>query len=339
MSKYVYYANSSVVSVTNIETGEQTQFFSTDTQFARALEFIKSGEYEKVEQLSVKIAVQNVASELTAKGSAVRVYIKNNIGYVDVHGFTHELSNALTTRIVKMREEGFDSAPLIKFIGNLYDNPSSTAVNELFLFLDASTLPITEDGCFIAYKIVRNDYLDCYTGKMDNSVGKIVQMPRNQVDDKRENTCSRGLHFCSRSYLPHYGSYGRSQDRCVLVKINPADVVSIPSDYNNAKGRTWRYEVVGEVTGNWRETLPTQDYNAKSVVNERGTDTTTSGNLTLDALQRRMDATGIRYAGQFGSLKKEWLSPTGHSIGRKAAKIELDCEYSDLDFYEQTKGV
>jgi len=29
--------------------------------------------------------------------------------------------------------------------------------------------------------------------------------------------------------------------------VNPANVVSIPSDYNNAKGRTWTYRVVGEI--------------------------------------------------------------------------------------------
>jgi hypothetical protein len=33
----------------------------------------------------------------------------------------------------------------------------------------------------------------------------------------------------------------------MVVKINPADVVSIPNDYSNTKGRTWRYEVVGEI--------------------------------------------------------------------------------------------
>jgi hypothetical protein len=32
----------------------------------------------------------------------------------------------------------------------------------------------------------------------------------------------------------------------LLVKIDPADVVSIPSDYDNAKGRAWRYQIVGE---------------------------------------------------------------------------------------------
>jgi hypothetical protein len=32
-----------------------------------------------------------------------------------------------------------------------------------------------------------------------------------------------------------------------VVKINPADVVAIPSDYANAKGRAWTYEVVDEI--------------------------------------------------------------------------------------------
>jgi hypothetical protein len=36
-------------------------------------------------------------------------------------------------------------------------------------------------------------------------------------------------------------------ERTVIVKINPRDVVSIPTDYDNSKGRACRYEVIGEV--------------------------------------------------------------------------------------------
>ena len=74
-----------------------------------------------------------------------------------------------------------------------------------------------------------------------------LTMPRNKVDDNRDRTCSYGLHFCSMSYLPAY--YG-GRGRVLLVKIDPADVVSIPSDYDNAKGRAMRYQVVGEHTKN-----------------------------------------------------------------------------------------
>ena len=67
-------------------------------------------------------------------------------------------------------------------------------------------------------------------------------MERYNVDDNKDNTCSTGLHFCSKDYLNSFGG-----ERTVIVKINPRDVVSIPSDYNATKGRACRYEVVGEI--------------------------------------------------------------------------------------------
>jgi hypothetical protein len=115
-------------------------------------------------------------------------------------------------------------------------------VNELYGFLEKNNLPITPDGHFLAYKKVRQNYLDVHSGTMDNSVGKVVEMERFKVDDKAENTCSSGLHFCSQSYLNHFGG-----ERVVIVKINPKDVVSIPTDYDFSKGRACRYEVIGEV--------------------------------------------------------------------------------------------
>lgn len=179
------------------------------------------------------------------------------------------LHNAVTGRILDMVSEGFDADPLMKFLERLMQNPSRTAVNELYLWLEGTRLPITEDGCFMAYKKVRDDYKDFYTGKVLNKPAALMtdadleyiqtvqgnvtvtvedgvttlSMPRNKVDDNRDRTCSYGLHFCSLSYLPAY--YG-GQGRVLLVKIDPADVVSIPSDYDNAKGRAMRYQVVGE---------------------------------------------------------------------------------------------
>jgi hypothetical protein len=155
------------------------------------------------------------------------------------------MHNALSQRMVTMLQEGFPIDPLAAFMDNLMLNPSKRAVDELYGFLEKNSLPITPDGHFLAYKKVRRDYLDIHSGTMDNSVGQTVEMARNQVDDNKDQTCSTGLHFCSQEYLPHFGN--TSSDRVVIVKINPRDVVSIPSDYNNAKGRACRYEVVGEI--------------------------------------------------------------------------------------------
>jgi hypothetical protein len=151
----------------------------------------------------------------------------------------------LTTRILALMSEGFDVQPWLLFMNKLYDNPSYRAVQELYPFLEKGKLPLCPDGDFLAYKYVRSDYRDQRTGTFDNSVGKTVTMPRNEVDDNRDRTCSAGLHFCSREYLPNYGN--GTGTRVVLVKVNPADVVSIPADHNDQKARTWRYEVVGEL--------------------------------------------------------------------------------------------
>lgn len=152
------------------------------------------------------------------------------------------LHNALATRTIQMLQEGFNIEPMVAFMENLMKNPSHRSVTELYGFLEKNNLPITPDGHFLAFKRVRADYLDVHSGTMANSIGKIVEMPRNQVNDNKDETCSAGLHFCSKDYLAHFGGA-----RIVIVKINPADVVSIPSDYNDAKGRACKYEVVGEL--------------------------------------------------------------------------------------------
>lgn len=153
-----------------------------------------------------------------------------------------KFNNALANKIVDMFQQGFPIEPMVRFTENLLENPSRRAVTELYLFLEKGNLPITSDGHFLAYKKVRDDYLDVYSGTIDNSVGQVVEMERNRVDDDKNNTCSSGLHFCSKDYLQSF-----SGERIVILKINPRDVVSIPTDYAFTKGRTCRYEVIGEV--------------------------------------------------------------------------------------------
>lgn len=186
-----------------------------------------------------------------------KVVLNYGKGNVSVQGETlywkgEELNTGLTVRMIQMLQEGFPIEPMVNFMENLYKNPSKRAVTELYGFLEKNNLPITPDGHFLAYKRVRNDYKDIHSGTMDNSVGQVVEMERNAVDDDKDRTCSTGLHFCSQSYLPHFGSGG--DNRTVIVKINPADVVSIPSDYNDAKGRACRYEVIGEVGSSTEDT-------------------------------------------------------------------------------------
>lgn len=156
------------------------------------------------------------------------------------------LPTYLQTRIVDTVKAGLPVEPWKLFVERVYANPSFQSRYELALFMEKSGLPMTPDGKFLAYKRVRDDYRDTHSGKFDNSIGRVVTMPggRKSVDDRRDRTCSYGLHFCSQGYLKNFYS---GSGRIMIVEIDPADVVSIPSDYNNTKGRTWRYTVVGEV--------------------------------------------------------------------------------------------
>jgi len=149
---------------------------------------------------------------------------------------------AISKRVITMVAGGFDIKYMLTFLERLYCNPSKRAVDELYGFLESNDLPITTDGRFLAYKRINMDWTDCYTSKIDNSIGCFPSMPRNLVDDNKDRTCSEGLHVASLEYLKHF--HGQ---RLVAVAIDPADVVSVPTDYNNSKMRVCEYEVMEEL--------------------------------------------------------------------------------------------
>jgi hypothetical protein len=179
----------------------------------------------------------------------VKVVLNYGAGNISVKGEQlfwkgQPFAGVLASRMIQMLQDGFTIEPMVLFMHNLMKNPSKRSVDELYGFLEKNNLPLTPDGHFLAYKKVRRDFKDIHSGTMDNSPGTVVEMERNQVDDNKDQTCSTGLHFCGLSYLDHFGG---NDSRTVIVKIDPADVVSIPSDYNGAKGRACRYEVIGEM--------------------------------------------------------------------------------------------
>lgn len=170
--------------------------------------------------------------------------VKNGKIYVD----GQEAPSVLGEKILKFSNEGLPYEPLVKFAKNLQKNPSFRAVQELFGFLEKNDHPITEEGNFIAYKRVLANLKDIYTGTMDNTPGTTVEVPRNQVDEDSNRTCSHGLHVANWDYAHNYfGSSQRDTDVMLEVEVNPADVVAIPSDYNNSKMRVCKYNVLGMI--------------------------------------------------------------------------------------------
>jgi hypothetical protein len=222
-----------------VMAGKPVAVSAHDKHFDAVVEALKSGAGEEdihailAAELTRVTEATKLTDDLEVKGGAL--FYQGD-----------ELHGTLADRILKMLDEGFNLTPMVKFLENLMTNPSHRVVSQLYAFLEKGQNAITEDGHFLAYKAVRADFLDIHSGTMDNSVGRVVEMPRRKVDEDPNRTCSHGLHVCSFDYLPNFA---HANGHIVICKVNPADVVAIPADYNDTKMRVCRYEVVGEYEG------------------------------------------------------------------------------------------
>lgn len=211
------------------------------------------------------------------------IHGKNGFEVVDHDIFYkgEKLPNAFATKIKSIIRDELPLTHFEKFWVNLQQNPSANSINELIDFLSNKELPITDDGFFIAYKGVDNKYYSIHgntntkvltgtvdeSGKIYNGVGEYISVARNQVDDDRNQHCSFGLHVGQLTYCQSFGS------KTMVVKINPKDVVSVPTDSSFMKCRVCAYEVVSEyiyeiessvVDSSGQETILTSDVNDRN---------------------------------------------------------------------------
>ena len=159
------------------------------------------------------------------------------------HGVTLKngvlLNDDLTLKLLDAINSGDNR--FIKFLRSLAKNPDRYIQEQLTKFLDHNDIEINKDGNVVAYKRVRDNFKDFYSGQYDNSVGKTISMKRKHVNSDASITCASGLHVCSKSYLKHYYT-----GKGVVVKclVRPEDFVAIPHDYEHAKARVCKYRVV-----------------------------------------------------------------------------------------------
>lgn len=148
----------------------------------------------------------------------------------------------IADRMLTFKDEGLSINPLLELWKNLRNNPSSRSRNETYSFIERHKMPITNDGHIVAYKYLTSDFMDTYTHSVDNRPGCKPEMPREHVDPESSRTCSFGYHAASYEYV-------KNSKTIVAIKVNPADIVSIPYDYNGMKMRVCRYEVLEQITG------------------------------------------------------------------------------------------
>lgn len=227
------------LSFTDLRDGEQHVVPNTHVSFTRIKQAIQADDIDTAVRLfnfEESVAIQSNGS----------VTIED--GVVSYKGLP--VTNSISEMIVRMMREGLDFQPLANFLAKILENPSYSSREQLHGFIEKYLFSITPEGNFLAYRVVTHDWKDKHTRTIDNSVGTTVTMPREDVDENPNRTCSAGLHVCGRSYVKSF-KYG--DDRLTLVSVNPKNVVAIPTDYNDAKMRVCEYTVIGEIGENFQE--------------------------------------------------------------------------------------
>lgn len=246
MTTTVFAHVASEANLTIYASAEQITIPADSPDYARALELIDQGRMAEAYAIAESYRAEAEKARMALSmvhGRAVKVEIVHGQLLVDGKYST----GAAADKILSFSKRKLPVKAMMAFVARLQKNPSYRAREDMFAWIDANNMPITPDGCFLAFKIVRGDYWDIYTGNTFlHTVGSVIEMPREQVDDNPNNTCSAGAHFCGENYLPHYASAYDS--RIVVLKIAPEDVVAFPYDYNLAKGRAYKYEVIDEMS-------------------------------------------------------------------------------------------
>ncbi len=214
-------------------SGKSHTFYAGTKEFEDIILAIKENDMDSIPEI-VDLATQ------IEEYSNEEFKVKDGVIYLDNFAVPSRLSG----RILEFKDKELPYEPLVNFARKLSLNPSNRAVNELFGFLETNKHPITEDGNFIAYKGITKNWKDCYTGTIDNSIGTTVSMPRNMVNEDCNQVCSTGLHVAN--YMYSHNNYGFGNAGITIeVEVDPADVVSVPVDYDGAKMRVSRYTVIG----------------------------------------------------------------------------------------------
>jgi hypothetical protein len=206
--------------------------------------------------------IERFKALFTKSGVDPRVDIDLETGVVRFDG--QPVDSALADTILRFAREGHQNyAPLVRFLSKVMANPNPHSRANLFQWMQHRDFVLSHDGDFLAHKGVAAEgeygyrsntrghedvtvtFLDgstkVYRGYVPNPIGATIEMDRSLVQHDPAMGCSVGLHVGTWRYAS-----GWSSTR-LLVKIDPRDVVSVPTDCDQEKMRVCRYTVVEEV--------------------------------------------------------------------------------------------
>ncbi len=218
-------------------------------------------EYEGLVEC-VKVGDQDAFLDLLNTGTVIEDWSEGDFEFRD--GFLYyedeQVASQPTDRILQLIKNGWDHKPMLSYLDRLYQNVSNRAVMESYNWCSHKGLPITPDGYLVGYKGVAvysggnttdkmgrplqdGDLVDRYTGNsFRNNVADECNMNRRRVSDDCTQGCAAGLHVGTYEYACDWAG---NEGKVVLVKFDPADIVSVPTDCEHQKMRVSGYTVIG----------------------------------------------------------------------------------------------
>ena len=209
---------------------------SQDAAYKKVIEAIKKGRAGDIPSILDKATT-------IQKQSSGKITVKN--GQVYYGG--EVLDNYLAQKIVEFIEKGLPFKSLVKFTEKVMQNKDKRLHESLYKFMELEGLPINENGCVLAYKSLKPNMTDHYSGKVKHKVGATIrwgqrknESPLKDVDFGVE--CSnRGYHIGIYQYASNFGGHGSV---LCLVEIDPRHIISTPSISTQGKIRVSQYKVL-----------------------------------------------------------------------------------------------
>lgn len=201
------------------------------------------------------------------EGLSERISVANGRLYLD----GDEVHNVLAQRVLNFLEQGVDDwKPLVLFFENVQANENPHSKEMLYRWLEDNSITIDEAGLIAGYKGVQptddGGFQSISSGKalvngveqsgqIRQNIGDVVSMPRSEVQHDPAIGCHTGLHVGNYSYAQSF-----ARGALLDVRVNPRDVVSVPTDCDSQKLRCCRYRIVDVIDAPHTAAVLSNDY-------------------------------------------------------------------------------
>jgi hypothetical protein len=243
----------------------------------------ESPNYNKVLDCIRNGDLQGVLSLVSVETKAILhpdLEICKSRAYVD----GEPVSKYIGSKLVQFFENNEPYEYLVNFWRRVKKNPSENSKNQLYTFLEKHKFPITPEGNFIAYKAVSSDMMDKHSRTVQYKIGEITHMDRSEVADTPDKACGAGLHVGSYQYAKDFAT---GADIVLEILVDPADVVSVPSDSSFQKCRCCSLFVIGISQGQEIEAVTVSEASAPGNMSPQAQPQTTT--LLINKVQHYLD--------------------------------------------------